>query len=1508
MYMKDNIESLSLLLTTTKDELLKLQKEHTDLLDNIQANEGSSTALQQLNQMNELSIQIKNLHLQHTEKDLEINSLKKILQEKTEKLAETANTIHGLEKNISELDKLLSHWKEKAYVAQNSLLSNSDTLALSVACLSTELKVLGLIPVIAEQSLIGEILTSPPPSTLTMIKGLRANDSTPRALLHIFYITPHPWRHNCWWSTDEIFIDYDSLIEYFIKSLDDLVSRSLVHYAKVLKENEKNIIPELQESGILQKLKSIAQTLTIHCRSLLYNVDNNCVEHYNTAIVKKKTGGKRIYFTQRGSYQARCAAAVVSYNSGALHYKLHKKLYGPSPGKFTKFEEARKRRKMSRPKKKREDSHHSKPIRSSKPFFPIPPKENELQNSLQHSEEELRNLEHQTINQICRKLPSTGCENLVKQILNSELQHLSSLSYGKANEERAIAKLEETLKIRVECCGFFVDRDLTFLGATPDGLIDNVGIVEVKCPSSAEQMSPESAILQRKEKLKLQEDIFNTQEYISSLTMDNQGYKTKIDSLEKCIEELKNTSEEAAEVLNMSLEQTRNENSLLTNQNKDLIIDFKKTAEAEEILKKKISSMQDDLDEVTALEAKIEASQLEQKTLLERCFSSSSTCDSLQRTVNEIRRRLEESQAALHEMGRENQNLQLKLEKLVGRKWTEDSDAASIAKDNYLATWSTSTFPHLETVSTHYDKLTVSTGLYSLRANRPVPRLMLSFHIMSKTDGKLEALIGQESAPNPPPPLKDHTCKQQVRLTASGANPPVPASDAFLSDKVKNRRYTRGTDWPGVRAKTSPFPERPHVQEQETTNYKAFTPIYLSVNKVGMGPLAPYTLNSLSCGPHFKFHIDTKVTTQGYIFFDANAAALVPIFGGGSTGVTSPARHSAAPAKSPRGCTPGPEQFGGGWVEPQRKPGQVQTSDKRLVRAKTTILKQGLASWLPAWWAESVRVGDEELTGDEGQLNPQPSPTPSGWLWTLVNGVLTKSTCSTQSPTKLQQERLDTLQGIGKVEIEEVNPHLRGGRVENHLGKTTPSSPDRDSNLDLPVLSSRAQHDKRVSQLRHRGGYTGRRVTAQTVRRGKLAIWLPNNLCVSQIECGDQLRERSMIMAPEVFIFNYTNFSLLDIAPSYPNAHGIQFLDSRSAVTVISFTYNFCLDSDTAARIQAKPTKSLPNCLADRWCHVVSTTITPDINLGFLYRSHYYFIRYFSIHPPVYEKDTKIFVWNCALESASEVVFDYCVHAHIGGGVEEGGTASWGIHPVGCLCPSGTARGRIPSAFLASRVCDHRRGVVSRRCGIQLWRLLQSGPYQAMRGRSGWGAGRRMKRQGCSEKGGGAAGAATAGAIKIGKTTKSLESANVDCPRGQANNDSETTMVRFLNSKANRFSEPAIVESYRVQAASGLELTVAGVPEIRLAFLRGDCDWRPECASSITTLRLRPRCFESNVGVDAPPIQKEVGKTNTHHPNRSVEAMALPDGAQPSPPLRAGEWLTRVIHIPAEDLAAAGPS
>nr|CAD7576461.1 unnamed protein product [Timema californicum] len=75
--------------------------------------------------------------------------------------------------------------------------------------------------------------------------------------------------------------------------------------------------------------------------------------------------------------------------------------------------------------------------------------------------------------------------------------------------------------------------------------------------------------------------------------------------------------------------------------------------------------------------------------------------------------------------------------------------------------------------------------------------------------------------------------------------------------------------------------------------------------------------------------------------------------------------------------------------------------------------------------------------------------------------MLEKDDISEASGSSVKTSYYQESLGIGKVELEEVNPHLRGERVENHLGKTTPSSPDRDSNLDLPVLSSRAQHDKR---------------------------------------------------------------------------------------------------------------------------------------------------------------------------------------------------------------------------------------------------------------------------------------------------------------------------------------------------------------------------------------------------------------------------------------------------------------
>nr|CAD7263982.1 unnamed protein product [Timema shepardi] len=84
-----------------------------------------------------------------------------------------------------------------------------------------------------------------------------------------------------------------------------------------------------------------------------------------------------------------------------------------------------------------------------------------------------------------------------------------------------------------------------------------------------------------------------------------------------------------------------------------------------------------------------------------------------------------------------------------------------------------------------------------------------------------------------------------------------------------------------------------------------------------------------------------------------------PLGGGGSLSIEPLLLNTGLTAKW---CTPVPEQPGGGWVEPQQKPGQVQTRDRRLVKAKPNRLGTGHGHLLPVWWAGCAMVGDEDLS------------------------------------------------------------------------------------------------------------------------------------------------------------------------------------------------------------------------------------------------------------------------------------------------------------------------------------------------------------------------------------------------------------------------------------------------------------------------------------------------------------------------------------------------------------------
>ena len=59
------------------------------------------------------------------------------------------------------------------------------------------------------------------------------------------------------------------------------------------------------------------------------------------------------------------------------------------------------------------------------------------------------------------------------------------------------------------------------------------------------------------------------------------------------------------------------------------------------------------------IEAKLSNTEDERRVFLERCLSSEEECSKLRSEINESKRKADDQQAALHELGRENQTLQV---------------------------------------------------------------------------------------------------------------------------------------------------------------------------------------------------------------------------------------------------------------------------------------------------------------------------------------------------------------------------------------------------------------------------------------------------------------------------------------------------------------------------------------------------------------------------------------------------------------------------------------------------------------------------------------------------------------------------------------------------------------------------------------------------------------------------------------------------------------------------------
>jgi hypothetical protein len=66
-------------------------------------------------------------------------------------------------------------------------------------------------------------------------------------------------------------------------------------------------------------------------------------------------------------------------------------------------------------------------------------------------------------------------------------------------EDDARKELEIREKININRCGLFVDKEIYYLGASPDGIVGDDHIVKIKCPYTAyiKKMTPNDAIEQK---------------------------------------------------------------------------------------------------------------------------------------------------------------------------------------------------------------------------------------------------------------------------------------------------------------------------------------------------------------------------------------------------------------------------------------------------------------------------------------------------------------------------------------------------------------------------------------------------------------------------------------------------------------------------------------------------------------------------------------------------------------------------------------------------------------------------------------------------------------------------------------------------------------------------------------------------------------------------------------------------------------------------------------------------
>ena len=278
---------------------------------------------------------------------------------------------------------------------------------------------------------------------------------------------------------------------------------------------------------------------------VVYDVTSNLAEAL-MARVAKAIGGKRVNHYQKRGYRNRCAAACLSYQVGyKMHVLAYKKTFNRSPTKIIKkhvssHEQQLKNRKTRETRAYRNKNRYQDKKQPAMPDRDYGPNSNQPDldetepvqfearkqafiDRLTLSPSERDSLRQKTalekdlwfearkgritasnVHAIINMRKTTSGAKVVDQLLYDAGRDLDldALLYGRVHESLAIAQYEEEMGCKVtHPTGLVVHKECPFLAATPDGVVNEDLILEVKCPKVAENR-PIASLAKGENKLK----------------------------------------------------------------------------------------------------------------------------------------------------------------------------------------------------------------------------------------------------------------------------------------------------------------------------------------------------------------------------------------------------------------------------------------------------------------------------------------------------------------------------------------------------------------------------------------------------------------------------------------------------------------------------------------------------------------------------------------------------------------------------------------------------------------------------------------------------------------------------------------------------------------------------------------------------------------------------------------------------------------------------------------------